>query len=118
MKKTWFGWNRGHGKPNRALTGYTFCANHQLCRVGSAGIGDETGIRRCGILQFGITGIGFRGERPEKAQRFRRCCKRSVAIQRDRLAHPHCNDRPRSGDSAGNGCRRRVLGGCIITAAA
>lgn len=72
MKNPWFGWNSSHDKFNSARTGRnTFGADHKLCHIGSAGIGDETGIRRCGALQYGITGIGFRGEGPLKAQRFR-----------------------------------------------
>ena len=66
----WLGGNCGHDQMNSAPTGNSACAHHQLDPVGSADIGEKTGICGGGVLQFGNTTPGFRGEGPVKAQWF------------------------------------------------
>ena len=55
-----------------ALAGNTTGTDHQLHPVGSPCIGEETGIRCRGVLQFSVAGIRFRGEGPGKRQWFQR----------------------------------------------
>ena len=69
MKYTRVGWNRGGNQLHCALAANTFGTDNQLCHIGPADIGDETGIRCRGILQFGMAAGGPGRKRPLKGQR-------------------------------------------------
>ncbi len=49
----------GHDQLNRAPAVKVPGVDHELHHVGSFSIGDEAGIRRGGVLQYGIAGIGL-----------------------------------------------------------
>ena len=53
-----FGTNGGDDQLNRALAVDAFGVDHELDPVVSADIGDETGARRGGVLQYRVTAIG------------------------------------------------------------
>ena len=93
-----FGTNRGHDQLNRALAVDAVGADHELRHVGSPDVGDKTGIRRGGILQYRIAGIGFRREGPVKAQRLRRRRIRIEVAEDRRLTDSNSDDGSCSGN--------------------
>ena len=68
----WAGWefgtDGGHYELNRSFAVNAFGVDDELHPVVSPDIGDETGIRRGGVLQYRITAIGPGQEGPLKAQ--------------------------------------------------
>ena len=92
------GTNGGHDQLYRALAVKVSGVDHELHHVGSFGIGDETGIRRGRVLQYGIAGIGSGRERPVETQSLGRRGIRIEVAKGGRLTHPDRDNGPDSGD--------------------
>ena len=60
-----------HDSGNGALTGNAFSTDYQLHHVDTTNIGDETGRRCAGALQYGITAFRFKREGPAIVQSLR-----------------------------------------------
>lgn len=93
-----FGTNGGHDQLNRTPTVKISGVDHELYHVGSFGIGDKAGICRGGVLQYGITGIGFRRKGPVKTQWLRRRGVRIEVAKVGRLTDPDRDNGPGPGD--------------------